>query len=216
MAHSSQLASLASSHTNNQVRPSDELFHSIYEFGFNTWAQLYIAASTNPRLPLSYLSPQEAFPQHPSFPATVLVQYNEFEAFVAASSIWGLEMSACSYGLPSFERPISIGITTKTPIPLSVSDVPQDDLNYSSWFVSDDNYLLVLILACTYILSARWAELIPTTCSVEYTTTITAHSDAVNDKRIDHEDLNTVCIDIDYADQDEVRWWSAILSPGQG
>lgn len=205
MAHSSQYASLPSSHMNNEIRPSDELFRSIYESGFKTWAQLYSIASTSPKLLPNYLSPQEAFLQHPSLPATVLVEHNDYQAFFTASSLWGSEMPACNHGLPSFERLVHIGITTKTPIPLSVSDVAQDDINSSSWLYSDDNYLLVLILAWTYILSARWAELIPTTCSVEYTPTTAAQREAVNVTKIDHQDSNTFYIDIDDADQEETR-----------
>lgn len=126
-------------------------------------------------------------------------------------------MSTCKHqDLPSlFDRPVQIGVTAREPVPLSLPDVAQDDTSYSPWFVSSDNYLSVLILAWTYILSARWAELMPTTCIIEYTHSL-AHSKNMSDTGTDYNDQNTVCIDIDYADQAEARWWSAVLSLGQG
>jgi hypothetical protein len=200
----------------DEIRPSDERFRSTYESGFRTWAHLYSIASTNRKLPPDYLSPQEAFLQHPSFPAVGIVEHDGYQAFLTASSLWGSEVSTCSYKLPSFERPVQIGITAKDPIPLSVSDVAQDNMSSSSWFVNGDNYLPVLILAWTYVLSARWAELMPTTCSIEYTHALAAHNSVRNNTKTDCNDQNTVFIDVNYADQAEARWWSAVLSPGQG
>ncbi len=36
------------------------------------------------------------------------------------------------------------------------------------WFRGDRNYIAVLALAWAYILSARWAEMMPGTCSLAY------------------------------------------------
>jgi hypothetical protein len=89
----------------------------------------------------------------------------------------------------------------------------QGNSSYCSWFANDDNYLAVLILAWSYILSARWTELMPEICSLEYTQAFTPHSKAMNNTE---QAQDAVHIDIDYADEQEARWWSAILSPGQG
>ena len=216
LAHPSHLEGLPSLHTHNEIRPSDERFRSIYASGFETWADLYSAASTKRKLPRNYLSPQEAFPHHPSLPTIGSVEYDKFEAFITATSLWGSGVSSCKHELPSFERPVQIGVATKSPILLSVSDIAQDNINCSLWFISDDDYLIILILAWTYILSARWAELMRTTCSVEYTHALEAHCDTLNEPKADYNESNTVYIDIDYADPDEARWWSAILLSGQG
>ena len=202
-------------HTHNEIRPDDERFRSIYVFGFETWPDLYSASSTKRKLPPNYLLPQEALPHHPSLPATGSAEYYQCEAFITSSSLWGSKVSSCKHELLSFERPVQIGVTTKNPIPLSVSDIAQDNINCSSWFVSDDDdYLAILILAWAYILSARWAELMPTTCPVEYTHAFEAQCDTLNETKSGYSDSNTVYIDIDYADQDEARWWSAIFIVG--
>jgi hypothetical protein len=215
MAHFSDPPDSMGSHMDNEVRPSNKKFRSVYESGFRTWAHLHSLARNNLKLPTSYLSVQEAFPQHPSFPATALVECNKWEAFVTASSIWGSssKVPACNHDLPQFKRPVEIGLTVKDPIPLMLSEMTRENSSYGSWFANDDNYLAVLILAWSYILSARWTELMPEICSLEYTQAFTPYSKAMNNTE---QAQNTVHIDIDYTDEQEARWWSAILSPGQG
>jgi hypothetical protein len=216
MAYFSHPQSALCSHTNDEIRPSDERFRYVYETGFRTWARLYSLAKNNHKLPYRYLSPQEAVPQHPSFPSPALVECDGCQAFITASFLWGSKAPTCNHELPPFERLVQIGVTAKDPIQLTFSDVAQDNPSYGSWLVSGDNYLPVLVLAWTYILSARWAELMSSTCSIKYTQAPTPYKDGANETRISCKDQDTVYIDIDYADQKEARWWSAILSPGQG
>jgi hypothetical protein len=215
MAHFPDPPSSVCSHMDNEVRPSDEHFRYIYEKGFKTWVHFYSLASTNRKLPPEYLSVQEAFPQYPSFPATALVECDEYEAYTTVSSLWGSSSKAttCDHALLPFKRTVQIGLTAKDPILLTMSDNTQEVPGYGSWFVSGENYLPVLILAWSYILSARWVELMPTICSLEYTQAFAPHSKPAHST---DQDQNTVHIDIDYADEMEARWWSAVLSPGQG
>jgi hypothetical protein len=129
MAYFSDPPDSMGSHMNNEVRPSNEKFRSVYESGFRIWAHLHSLAGNNLKLPTSYLSVQEAFPQHPSFPATALVECDQWEAFITASSIWGSssKVPACNHDLPQFKRPVEIGLTVEDPIPLMLSEMTQEN-----------------------------------------------------------------------------------------
>ncbi|KAF9690458.1 hypothetical protein EKO04_011584 [Ascochyta lentis] len=56
----------------------------------------------------------------------------------------------------------------------------------------------------------------PTTCSLKYEQAHTADYNTANGMRSLLEDQETVYVDIEYAEQDEARWWAAVLSSGQG
>ncbi len=109
-----------------------------------------------------------------------------------------------------------IGLALRNPIPVSIAATPEHEVPWASWFArGDQNHLAVLILAWAYILSARWAEIIPEGTSLVYTDSMADHStlDAQPAPLDGHGNLD---VDIGDASPEEARWWSAVLAPARG
>jgi hypothetical protein len=215
MVHSLHPDSLSDPHSENTTRPSEEQFRAVYDSGFKTWATLCNLARSSRTLPAHCLSPEGALPEHPCFPRTEFLEYDEHHAWISASSFWDSRASTSCH-FPSFEQQVRIGVTAQEPIPLSIPESTQAGVDYTSWFVSNDDYTPILVLAWSYILSARWAEIMPATCSLKYSQAHAAECNTTNDKGSLLEDQESVYVDIEYAEQDEARWWAAVLSSGQG
>ena len=202
------------------VRLSAENFRGIYEQSFRAWSALYHAAIEQPGLPLSYLDIQSAFRQHPSFPRDLRLEHVKYakhsQIYATGRSAWGSTQPDCEYGLPPFHQQVQIGVVLRNPIPLSIAATPEREMRWASWFArGDQNYLAVLILAWAYILSARWAEIMPEDVSLVYT------SGKADDYTPDAQttllpDHLSLAVDIRDAGPDEARWWAAVLAPGQG
>ncbi|KAK4119392.1 hypothetical protein N657DRAFT_674917 [Parathielavia appendiculata] len=176
------------------VRLSTENSQGIYERSFRAWSALYHAAIDQPGLPVSYLDIQSAFRQHPSFPRDLRLEHVKYAK----------------------HSHVQIGVVSRNPIPLSVAAAPEREMRWASWFArGDQNYLAVLILAWAYVLSARWAEIMPESVSVVYTSSKADdhNPDAPTTPLPDHLSLE---VDISDAGPDEARWWAAVLAPGQG
>jgi hypothetical protein len=202
------------------VRLSAERFRAIYEESFKRWSGLYLSAAENSPLPDSYISAHDAFNLFPSFPPGLRLHHTKIakhsRVHVAASTTWGSTQAACRHGLPSFQQQLQMGVAASSPIPLSIAKTPERDPSYTSWFArGDQNYLSVLVLAWTYVLSARWTELIPNHCTLRYTSSQASASDIPTNQP---GDVDQLIVDMDIADAspEEVRWWAAVLAPGQG
>lgn len=216
MMHSLHPDNLPDPNSESTTRPSEQHFRAVYDSGFKTWATLCNLARGNRTLPAHCLSPEGVFPGHPCFPQTEFIEYDEHHASITALSFWDSRVSTDCCDLPSFEQQVRIGVTAQEPISLSIPGSAQASVDYTSWFVSNDDYTPILVLAWSYILSARWAELMPTTCSLKYSQAHTAEDNTTNDKGSLLEDQELVYVDIEHAEQDEARWWAAVLSSGQG
>ncbi|KAK2594298.1 hypothetical protein QQS21_008004 [Conoideocrella luteorostrata] len=80
---------------------------------------------------------------------------------------------------------------------------------------SKSNHIPVLMLAWAYILSARWAELIPGARAPDYSN----HGDqlnASNGLRGLYDGEDSVVVDVGNVDEDAARWWTAVLSADGG
>ncbi|KAL4747051.1 hypothetical protein BDW72DRAFT_206821 [Aspergillus terricola var. indicus] len=111
---------------------------------------------------------------------------------VSGSSIWiaSLERSQEPCNIPPLERHLQIPVSIKSPTPIK------------------ENHLSVLVFAWSYILSARWTELMPEAALV-YT-----ESKAYNSDKPEEDD--SAVVDIGVADDDAARWWAAILARAEG
>lgn len=80
----------------------------------------------------------------------------------------------------------------------------------------DDNHMTLLILAWTYILSARWAEIIPGASGPEYS----GYEAGWDENEIPMEGASTssptAVIDLGDIDDDAARWWAALLASEGG
>ncbi|OAR03087.1 hypothetical protein LLEC1_07144 [Akanthomyces lecanii] len=193
------------------VRLSDDDFRRVYDFGFRTWADLYALAVTSPAAPTFVKAATDAFLHQPSFPRTLRLK-NEYErAFATGLSSWSAGGNTC--GLSSFSTPVQIGVTRKEPIKLSISAAMQDK-HAPPLSSCDENYISILMLAWAYILSARWVEIMPESCSISYTESCAFHGHDMTTKSRNSGD--TIEIDIGEASPEESRWWAGILAQGQG
>ncbi|KAK4149748.1 hypothetical protein C8A00DRAFT_46692 [Chaetomidium leptoderma] len=203
------------------VRLSAEDFRGVYEQSFRAWSAFYHGAIEQRGLPLPYLDIQGAFRQHPSFPRDLRLEHVKYpkhsQVYATGRSTWGSTQPdcECDYGLPPFHQQVQIGVVLRNPIPLSIA-ATEHEIRWASWFArGDQNYLTVLILAWSYILSARWAEIMPKGTSFVYTSSVADnHSpDAQTTLPPDHISLE---VDVRDAGPDEARWWAAVLAPDQG
>lgn len=195
------------------VRLSADKFRSIYEEGFKTWARLYLRVLKNPELPHHVLCVRDAFRQHPFLPRNLSLKRDKRGASATGASIWGTTKAGCDPGLPSFRQPVHIRVAVTEPISLSISEMGEAKPAYASCFARDNDYLAMLILAWTYILSARWTEIMPGSCTLAYTEDRAPYHDGMS-KRKDKQ--NPMSVHIGNATPEEVRWWAAVLAPGQG
>jgi hypothetical protein len=59
-------------------------------------------------------------------------------------------------------------VASDSPTTISISDISQSALAQLWYSAEENDHVALLLLAWTYILSARWAELIPGACSPDY------------------------------------------------
>ncbi|KGQ01470.1 hypothetical protein PAAG_11820 [Paracoccidioides lutzii Pb01] len=110
--------------------------------------------------------------------------------------------------IPPLEKQLDIRISIPGPTHLTLSSC--SDPSYCNWFIKEESHLSVLILAWSYILSARWADLMPWSPVLEYTDSQAQWKD---DQPADRD---SVMVEIGNVDDNEARWWAAILAPGVG
>ncbi|KAL5603427.1 hypothetical protein FOVSG1_006177 [Fusarium oxysporum f. sp. vasinfectum] len=195
------------------VRLNAEQFCFVYEESFRTWARLYLHVVQNPKLPTHVLFGRDVFQRQPFLPRNLSLKHDSRGALATGGSLWGFAGTACGHRLSSFRQPVHIRVATKDPISLSITETEEGQYPYTSCFAREDDYLTLLILAWTYILSARWTEIMPGTCSLAYTE---SQAPLHNDLTRRREEQGFISVHIGNVSPEEARWWAAILAPGQG
>lgn len=71
------------------------------------------------------------------------------------------------------------------------------------------------MLAWAYILSARWAELIPGANPPSYSSNC-AQLNAGNESKAPDENCDSLVVDVGDVDDDAARWWTAVLAADGG
>ncbi|KAL5323250.1 hypothetical protein ACEPPN_007784 [Leptodophora sp. 'Broadleaf-Isolate-01'] len=128
------------------------------------------------------------------------------------------EQSPCDHGLdlPSFEKDFSIQIAADRPVILELSET-QNGFSGCEFLrclregkcEGEGDHIAILILAWTYILSARWAEIIPGVNDIEYSTSQAQW-------RNDETSAGEAIVGLGDVDDDAARWWAAVLAPEGG
>ncbi|KAI1661132.1 hypothetical protein F4813DRAFT_399203 [Daldinia decipiens] len=201
------------------VRLSADRFRIIYEESFKLWSSLYHRAIKDPSLPTSYLSLPDLFRLHPSFSNSLVLKHTEYASYssvyATGSSTWGSQQTNCNYGPPSFRQQVQIDVIAQDPILLSIAKTSNNNLSFAPWFIAGhQNYIAVLTLAWTYILSARWVEVMSEPCSLVYSSNSAAdYEDSMTSSEVDQD---VVSVDIGDVSSDKFRWWAAILAPEHG
>lgn len=208
----------------DSLRLGDEELRAIYKCGFDTWSALHASAREQTGLPLqlSHLDIQGAFRHHPSFPANLHLHHEKSarssQVYATGCSAWTLNQPGIACVLPPFHQDEKIAVAAWKPILLksgaSATHSPAAD--WGSWFARPDkNYMAVLVLAWSYILSARWAEIMPGEASLVYTSSM-ADTIGREDPPKGPSESPMPTLDIEGACPAEARWWAAILAEGQG
>ncbi|GKZ27099.1 hypothetical protein AbraIFM66951_008087 [Aspergillus brasiliensis] len=183
--------------------PSAAERQAVYEKGYRIWKSLYLRATQASSFPQTCFDIQPIIANQPHFPNNLDLKVTHKYLSVHGTSTWkGSE--ACN--IPSQERHLQIPVSTRSAIPLEFSaDVDQ---SYMKWFTTEDSHIAVLMSAWSYILSARWAELMPGA--------VLTYTDIKADNTHGAEDGDPVVVDTGVTHDEAARWWAAILAPGEG
>ena len=196
------------------VSLTDEQFRSAYQQAFQTWARLHCGNAQEIGLPSqAFSSILELTNGHPILPRQLQLSQNSFGVYAKGTSIWGSTKADCPSGIPQFHQTLEVEVGTTEPTALSISSNDADKSPHKHPFRRDDNYLAILILAWTYILSARWAETMSGSCTMSYTE---AKSASLEDLSEQNDNEGVFEISLENAGIQEARWWAAILALGQG
>ncbi|KAH6956548.1 hypothetical protein DER45DRAFT_585241 [Fusarium avenaceum] len=186
------------------VRISAERFRFVYEEGFKTWARLYADVVEKPGFPAQlFAAIQDVCQRHPILSRRIRLEIDQGGAFATGNSIWS------SNGTTLYD----IMVAVRKPVSLSLSHSSEGQNTEVLRFTRDQDYVSILILAWTYILSARWTETMPGTCSLAYTESRAA---IYHDMTQCEEERHLISIQLGDVSPQETRWWAAVLAPGQG
>ncbi|QSS59432.1 hypothetical protein I7I51_08867 [Histoplasma capsulatum] len=185
--------------------PSAEERQAVYEKGFRIWQSLKLHALQEPRLPLACFQIQPALLHQPHFPDDLDLKRTYDYLSVTGISVWKRSQGGLC-NLPPLERHLRIPISIEFPTPLSLA--ADLDRSHQKWFNTEENHLSVLIFAWSYILSARWAQLMPKAI-LAYTDSKAYNSDKPRER-------DSAVVDLGAVDDNAARWWAAILAPGEG
>lgn len=200
------------SDTGDAVRISKEHFRKTYDQAFCLWSSLHASAVEHTSPP--FVDLRDLFQAQPSFPRNLSTKRekiaNENRICAHGYSTWGVSAFRCRRRLPSFQLPARIEVASTKTTTLT-TEASTADL-YKEWFHGSRNYVAVLALAWSYILSARWAEVMPGPCTLTYGEEPVVKSSG-KQVPVEHD---TVVVDVGEVGPDEARWWSAILAEDHG
>lgn len=191
------------------VRPSEQAARNIYAQGYQTWSTLHDAAFKQAFSSEYYLRRlYTAFPNHPIFPPDLAVDKSITNvALVNGTTRW---LPAEEDHLPSFETEAIFHVAWAKPTKIIwTTDTQYSSTTLTEFFGPNSRHIPILIQAWAYILSARWAELIPGAQI--------CHQDTPKSK----EGLNKlpqlsvgdpITINIGTVSKSAADWWTAILS----
>ena len=200
------------------VRPDEDVFRGVYERGYRTWAALWQTAVDDSRLPAQPFletSLYSAFPNHPHFPERLLLD-KSFVNVVTASgkTTWTTTSTPECCDLPPFQEEVVMQVAWNRSTEITFRQDEYLEKKLKTLFSPDDSHHFpILFFAWAYILSARWAELVPDALAPTY-------NNEHEDKATAGDDTETspepVVVEIGDVDGDAARWWTAVLSTGSG
>ncbi|KAL6230445.1 hypothetical protein BDW75DRAFT_234375 [Aspergillus navahoensis] len=194
------------------VRPCQTAFDRLLCESFRLWSSYLDAAETTPQLPFECIDLKRLLRRTPSFLGGDLVP----DALQVSFSCEEKKFRQGYYGLLARAMLLDLLLGVQTPLAVHVSDCAP----LVEWpgvqgitYHGEGNYITVLFLAWSYILSARWAELLKKSsdhsCSIRFTGD--TYPSAAPNQHCDVE------IDLGADTNDGgASWWKAILSPGPG
>ncbi|KAG6140828.1 hypothetical protein E4U12_005804 [Claviceps purpurea] len=187
----------------DSLQPDSATLEQYYERGYRLWHVLYLAALSSP-LDATALDFQHAFPSHPYLvPELRLDTRSNGTLYATGTSTWQTSTGDCS--LPSFEKKYKIPVTAGDSVIVSLQ-------LYHGSFGQDGGHISLLMLAWAYVLSQRWSELIPGAEAIKYTNS----SSALSETGGGFKETDGPVVDLGIVTDEAVRWWAAVLAPGEG
>lgn len=205
------------------VRPTEQAFKAMFQRGYCTWLNIYESTVVDTKTSVSWwndLSPLDrAFPYHPRFPDNLAIDASFSNTVLAkGTTSWkttfkpAISEEEKSCDLSSFDHGFSIQVASDRPTVVVISDSPQLNANHRPTFCQDDDQITLLVLAWTYVLAARWAEIIPGANGPQYSSVEADWYDS--DRSVESSLLSA--LDLGDVDDYAARWWSAVLSRDSG
>lgn len=191
------------------LRPSVEAFKAMYERGYQTWAALWqMAVAHNPRqYQLSSLL--SVFPNHPYLPENLSVDTSfSNTATVRGRTTWTTGREPCD--LSSFQEEMVLPVASNCPTIIIFSPGPHSAASILDSIAQEGTHVPILVLAWAYVLSARWAELIPGAKMFDYNSRqeqLKTSNEPAGPEADDHQ----IVVNIGDVDVAAGRWWTAIL-----
>lgn len=196
------------------VRPSVEAFKAMYDRGYQTWAALWQIAAAHNHLQHQLSSLCSVFPDHPYFPERLTVDTSfSNTATVRGRTTWRTSRGPCD--LSSFHEEMVLHVASNCPTTIVFSSGPHPTTSFLGHVAKKSPHVPILVLAWAYILSARWAELIPGAEISDYNSHQAQLNSANGPHRLEN-DGNYVVVDIGDVDDAAARWWTAVLAPDGG
>ncbi|KAM5367874.1 hypothetical protein ACJZ2D_009785 [Fusarium nematophilum] len=197
------------------VRPDEESARAMYARAYRTWSNLSERASEDPQLLIDCLHRlPSAFPHHPCFPQNPNIHNSLTNvALVKGNTTW-LPAQDPDH-LPPFQDEVMFHVAwdQQTPITLT-SDVRRSTTTLPGIFDNNNNHVAILFLAWAYILSARWAELIPGACMSQRSSA--QPSGDTGGSRMPESDEASILVNVGKVSEDAAHWWHTILSAEGG
>lgn len=196
------------------VRPSADAFKAMYKRGYQTWAALWLIAAAPNQLQNQLSSLCSVFPNHPYFPERLKVDASfSNTAIVRGKTTWVTSRGPCD--LASFQEEMVLQVASSCSTTIVFSSGPHPTSSFLNHVATDNAHVPILVLAWAYILSARWAELIPGAHMSDYNNR-QAQSNSGGGPHGLEDDDNHVVVDIGDVDDAAARWWAAVLEADGG
>ncbi|KAF4449072.1 immunoglobulin variable region used by the ITC63B heavy chain [Fusarium albosuccineum] len=193
------------------VRPNEQAARDMYARGYQTWSSLCESASKNAHLPRDCLQRLRAgFPNLPNFPNNLDVD-NSFTNAAVAKGINTWLPAEEPHHLPPFQDEVLFRVGWNKPTQvLLTTDERRSTAALPDVFGKNSNHIPILLQAWAYVLSARWAELIPG-AHISQQGSSRSSGDS---KGPPSQETNQIPVTIDVGEVkgDAARWWNAILS----
>lgn len=193
------------------VRPSEAAFKAMYARGYRTWATLWKEAEADKHLLQDCLTDLDSsFPNHPYFPEGLSLDKSFSNTILAkGKTTWRTTLGWCD--LKPFQEDVVFRVASSRVTTVVFVFDSNLATKFAGYLGNRGHHVPILTLAWAYILSARWAELIPGARRPTYS----SHGYQQNDGNgtMGLEDHNMpIVVDVGDVDEDAARWWKAVLS----
>jgi hypothetical protein len=199
----------------NGVTPCSELCRAVFELGFKAWSccsPSHDVAQQGIREGLRAID--NAFPVHPTMANNLNLTKSPGLWGAKGASFWDGSSSSdptsshlsCARGLPGIApQKHSFPVTKSKAANLRLRQYSENGVISS--LEGQGDHTTILVLAWSYILSTRWAELLPGTNNITYQD-VSAESS--------QHGTTAATVPIKATSGEAARWWQAVLAPGQG